>query len=302
MPVPANSFHISVLAVIGVGLIGGSLALALKRSNAVGKVIGYGRARENLDKAKALGVIDEIAPDALTATKQANIVFLAIPVGAMKAILTEIQSGIGPDTIISDAGSVKTGIVSDAEGVLGDLFPRFVPAHPIAGKEHSGVEAASEDLYDQHKVAITPHHRTDPLATRTVVEMWQIAGAEVVSLGVEEHDRVLALTSHLPHILSYAMVDYFTSSTDLAKCYQMAGGGFYDFTRTASSDPVMWRDISSMNKSELLSSISGYQRTLEKLAEMIKQGDTGNLELIFRSASAARAKVTEKRLPKNGGK
>ena len=288
-------FHAPVLAIFGVGLIGGSLSLGLKKHGAVDHVIGMGRSRPNLEKAVDLGVIDEIGGDMETVVGNADIIVLATPVGTMPDLLQEFLPHLRRKTIITDVGSVKQGIVDSARNVLGSQISQFVPGHPIAGKEHSGVAAASADLFQNHKVAITPLPETDALFCETICEMWRSVGAELVYMDVDEHDRVLSVTSHLPHILAYAMVDYFASTGDRDKCYEMVAGGFYDSTRTASSDPVMWRDICRMNRDEIIHSIQGYRRTLENITDLLEAGEFNKIEELFTRAKSARALVKEKR-------
>ena len=287
--------HVPTLAIFGVGLIGGSLSLALKKLGAVDHVIGMGRTRSNLDVAIDLGVIDEIGGDMEAVVSQANIIVLATPVGAMENLLRQILPYLNTGTIITDVGSVKQGIVDSARKVLGDRIRQFVPAHPIAGKEHSGVTAASVDLFENHKVAVTPLPDTDAKFCETISQMWRAVGAELVEMDVDEHDRVLSVTSHLPHILAYAMVDYFSSTDDREKCYEMVAGGFYDSTRIASSDPVMWRDICRMNRDQVIHSIQGYRQTLENITQLLEAEEYQQIEDLFTRARAARALVKEKR-------
>lgn len=287
-------FHVPTLAIIGVGLIGGSLSMGLKKVGAVKHVIGYGRSVDNLRLAKKLGVIDSIAASAGEAVRAADIVIIATPVGAMPQLFFEISPAITADKIISDVGSVKSGIVCAARDCLGAMLPRFVPAHPVAGKEHSGVSAASAALYKNHKVVITATAETSAQAVETIEKMWQAVGAGVVHLGVEEHDRVLSITSHLPHLLAYAMVDLFATSKDRDKCGQMIAGGFYDSTRLASSDPVMWRDICEMNRDAILQSIASYKQTLDAIVLLIKRRDQQGLQQLFEKAKSIRAMVAEK--------
>ncbi len=293
----AEDFHCPNIAIVGVGLIGGSLALALRKIGAVDHVIGVGRSHQNLELAMELGVIDEIADTAFAAAEKAQIIVLATPVGAMAGTMKEIVPALDQHKTVTDVGSVKHGVVRQARDILGQKFDRFVPAHPVAGKEHSGVRAASADLYHQHKVAVTPLADTDPRALARIESMWRAVGADVVTMGVSEHDRVLAITSHLPHVLAYAMVHYFAASDDREKCYEMAAGGFYDFTRIASSDPVMWRDICRMNRQQLLDNIQGYQRKLTHITELLESGDDNQIESLFASARKSRAIVTERRKP-----
>ena len=221
-----NSFHLPVLSIIGVGMIGGSLSLGLKKRRLVDRVVGYGRNHENLERALELGAIDEIAVSPEAAADGSDMIVLATPVGVMGGIMQQMLPVIAPDTVITDVGSVKAGVVEQARQNLGDQVHRFVPAHPVAGKEKSGVSAATADLYEQHRVAITPMEESDPDAVESVAAMWRAVGADIVQLGVTEHDRVLAMTSHLPHLLAYTMVQYFAADDDREKCYEMVAGGF----------------------------------------------------------------------------
>ncbi len=291
-----SSDQIPVLSILGVGMIGGSLALGLKKKGLVGRVIGYSRNHRNLERARELGVIDEIAATAVDASQEGDMVVLATPVGAMGEMMEDIRPVLQQDVVITDVGSVKQGVVDEARSRLGPFVRRFVPAHPVAGKEQSGVGAAAWDLYQQHKVAVTPLPESDPDAVARVERMWCEIGAEIVRMGVEEHDWVLAMTSHLPHLLAYAMVHYFASGEHREKCYEMVAGGFYDFTRIASSDPVMWRDICHMNRDAILAHIRGYRDHLSRIESLVTEDDRQELEAIFSAARDARAVVTERRL------
>lgn len=301
------AFHIPALAVIGVGLIGGSLALALKRRGRVGRVIGAGRSRASLEKALRLGVIDAIAAHPAEAAQAADLIFLSAPVGATADLLEAIAPALDADKIATDAGSVKGGVCAAAEAVLGARAGRFVPAHPVAGKEHSGVGAAGADLFENHNAVITPLARTDAGALQTVQQMWRAVGARVITLPPELHDRVLALTSHLPHVLAYAMVDLFAASAAAADSADpsagpglygdMAAGGFYDFTRTASSDAEMWRDICLMNRAQILPHLAAFTGRLERLGRLIERADGAALERLFAAARNTRAQVAERRPP-----
>ena len=290
-----GSNHIRSLAIYGVGLIGGSLAIALKQKGMVDHIIGVGRARSNLEIALQIGAIDEIQSDPCQAAANADVIVLATPVHAITNILSQISNSIKADAVITDVGSVKCGIVQVAKSVLGDRFNQFVAGHPIAGKEKSGITAASGDLFENHKVILTPASETSPAALSLITNMWLATGAEVKQMNVEDHDRVLSVTSHLPHVLAYVMMDFLSTSKDREQCYEMAAGGFYDFTRTASSDPEMWRDISIMNAPRLLKHIEQYQHQLQHLAKMIESGDSKGIEDLFASAKQARSLVTEKR-------
>ena len=293
--IKTSPLFIETLAVYGVGLIGGSLAIRLKNERAVGRIIGVGRSQANLDKALELGAIDEIEQDAVVAAEKADVIVLATPVHTILSLLETIRPAINDTKIITDVGSVKSEIVWSAKEVLGDMFCRFVAGHPVAGKEKSGIDAADDHLYDNHKVILTPMEQTDQKACDIIESMWQLTGATVRRMGVEDHDRVLSVTSHLPHMLSYVMMDFLSTSQDKEKCYEMAAGGFYDFTRTASSDPEMWRDISIMNAPRLLRDLQEYQRQLSVLSGMIENQDHQAIENLFRSAKQARSLVTENR-------
>jgi len=290
-----GEFYLPTVLLVGVGMIGGSLTLGLKKRKLVGHVTGIGRSRSNLERAISLGAIDEISENLGEAAAKADLIVLATPVGAMANLMSEIDLVIKPTAVITDVGSVKHGVVAEAKERLVNSLAQFVPAHPVAGKENSGVGAADADLYIDHKVAITPIVETSDKANALVEEMWRAVGADVISMGVEEHDRVLAMTSHLPHVLAYAMVHIFSSTEDSEKCYQMAAGGFYDFTRIASSDPVMWRDICKMNQDQLLEHIKKYQNKLTHISSMIESGDESALQTLFSDARDARSIVTEKR-------
>jgi len=314
-----GTFHIPTLAVIGVGLIGGSLALALKRGGHVGRVVGAGRSRANLQTARRLGVIDAVADSPQAAVAGADVVLLAAPVGATEFLLDAIAPALPPAAVVTDVGSVKTWVCEAAEDVLGAGVRRFVPGHPVAGKEHSGVVAARAELFDAHNVALTPLDDTDADALRVVQRMWAAAGAHVITMRPELHDRVLALTSHLPHVLAYAMVDLFADANagrldqllagfagdgdgdgegDAAdaKLYgDMAAGGFYDFTRTASSDPEMWRDICMTNRENILHQLMLFIDRVQSFVMLLGANDIEGLERLFEAARNTRARVGDRR-------
>jgi len=290
-----RQFHISGLAIIGVGLIGGSVAMALKRSQLVDKVIGVGRSRENLELALHLGVIDEIVEDPVTATEQADVIILATPVNTIAGLFKTILPALDQSKVVTDVGSVKTGICNSAVELLGSQVSRFVPGHPVAGKEKSGVSAATADLFENHNVVLTPLIDTDADALDLICKMWIATGANVITMEANLHDRILSVTSHLPHVLAYAMVDFFTNSDDLAHCYDMAAGGFHDFTRTVSSDPEMWRDICLMNRSQILQHINRFKQRLDGIGRMIDESDSEALDKLFGAAKAARSTIVERR-------
>ena len=278
-------------------MIGGSVALALKSAGAVGRIIGAGRSRESLDLALQLGAIDAIYDDIADAVAAADVTLLSAPVTAIAGHFAAIESALTGDKILTDAGSVKGGICAAAEAALGAKIARFVPAHPVAGKEHSGIQAAAADLFRNHNVVLTPSEKTDRDATEKVAAMWRITGARVCRMDAQIHDRVLALTSHLPHVLAYAMVDHFARAEHLADAYDMAAGGFYDFTRTASSDPEMWRDICLMNRAEILREVDEFAARLASLRGQIAAADGDALAQLFGDAGEVRDNITERRKP-----
>lgn len=276
------------LAVIGVGLIGGSLARALRAADMVEEVIGCGRGRENLDKAVELGVIDSYSHDISEAVKDADLIFVAVPIGSMQAAFAAMKGHLAEDAIITDGGSTKASVVAAARAALGSLPPRLVPGHPIAGTEHSGVEASFAELYQNRRVILTPLCDTDPAAIARVDLLWRACGAEVHYMTCEHHDEVLAATSHLPHLLAFGLVDSLARMKENDEIFRYAAGGFRDFTRIASSNPVMWRDICLANREALGKVLADYSAELQTLANFIQQGDGQALLESFTRAKAAR--------------
>ncbi len=276
------------LTVIGVGLIGGSLARALRRAGFVGEVVGCGRSLGNLQRARELGVIDRYHQDPAQAVAGADLVFIAVPLGAMAATFTAIRDHLASGAILTDGGSVKGSVVADARQVFGRLPPRFVPGHPIAGTEQSGVEASFAELYRNRRVILTPLPETDPVATAQVQAMWEACGAEVTQMAVDHHDEVLAATSHLPHLLAYGLVDSLARLRENDEIFRYAAGGFRDFTRIASSHPIMWRDICLANREALGQMLARFQRELAELAADVEGGDGEALLAVFERAKAAR--------------
>ncbi len=276
------------LVVIGVGLIGGSVALALKRAGAVQHVIGVGRGRANLDRALALGAIDEIATDPGTAVEGADIVVVAVPVGQFGRVLQAIVPGLPVDAVITDGGSTKQDVIEAARPALGALWPRFVPAHPIAGAEHSGIDAARADLFDGRSVVLTPLPETDREATQRAETMWSVCGARVARMAPAEHDRVFAAVSHLPHVLAYALVAMIARRDDAERLFGFAAGGFRDFTRIASSSPEMWRDIAIANREALVAELDQYGTAIESVRNLIAAQDGAALERLFADSRDAR--------------
>jgi prephenate dehydrogenase len=282
------------LAIIGVGLIGGSLARALRRAGAVHEVVGCGRSLGNLQRAVELGVIDRYSQDPAEAVAGADLVFLAVPLGAMAATFAAIRDHLAPAAILTDGGSVKGSVVEDARQVFGQPPPRFVPGHPIAGTEQSGVDASFAELYRNRRVILTPLPGTDPAATAQVQAMWEACGAEVTQMAVDHHDEVLAATSHLPHLLAYSLVDSLARLRENDEIFRYAAGGFRDFTRIASSHPIMWRDICLANRQALGQMLDRFQAELAELAAAVGRGDGEVLLEVFERAKAARDRYVGK--------
>lgn len=276
------------LTIIGVGLIGGSLARALRAANAVQNITGYGRTISHLQQALELNVIDRVASNIKDAVADADVVVLAVPVETLIDFLAQLADVLPDKTIVTDVGSVKGNILEAAKKNLGTHFSRFVPGHPIAGTEKSGVANSFPELFQQHKVILTPEANTDTNAISVIQNMWQQAGAEVVLMNSDKHDQLLAASSHLPHILAYALVENLVRRDDYEEIFDLAAGGFRDFTRIASSDPEMWRDICMANRDALLESLHGFQKDLKKIYAAIKEGDGDTLSEIFSRAKQAR--------------
>jgi len=276
------------LAIIGVGLIGSSLALALKQAGAVGQVVGYGRNRHNLEKGVELGVIDSFEATIAESVADADVIVVAVPLGAMQQVFAELKSSIRADAVITDVGSAKASVIAAAKAELGDVFARFVPGHPIAGTEQSGVEAGFASLYQSRRVILTPLKQTAADAIEVVDRMWQHCGAIMEYLSVEHHDKVLAATSHLPHMLAYALVHHLSHLNDHEEIFRYASGGFRDFTRIASSDPVMWRDVCLSNSEALITLIEQYQQELERISVAIRNSDADELLKLFGRAKSER--------------
>ena len=281
------------LAVIGVGLIGGSLARALRQAGAVEEIIGCGRGRENLEKALELGVIDKWTHDIGEAVQGADMIFLGIPLGAMEAAFGQMKEHLAGNAVITDGGSSKASVVAAASAAFGEVPGNFVPGHPIAGTERNGVEASFADLYRQRRVILTPLAQTDPDAIERVRAMWQACGAEVTEMSVGHHDEVLAATSHLPHMLAFGLVDTLSRMKENDEIFRYAAGGFRDFTRIASSNPVMWRDVCVANGAALSKMLAAFAAEMSDLAETISRGDGEHLLEIFERAKAARDRFVD---------
>jgi prephenate dehydrogenase len=276
------------ITIFGVGLIGGSFALALKKSGAVGEVVGVGRRRETLVRAASLGIIDSHTDDVVQAVAGADLVLIAAPVAQTTALLQAIAPHLQPETVVTDAGSTKTDVALAARAALGSKIHQFVPGHPIAGREQNGPEAALSDLYVGKKVILTALPENPSTAVNRVTDAWQQCGALVHHLSAEAHDAVFAAVSHLPHVLAYALVDDIAARPDADRLFQYAASGFRDFTRIAGSSPEMWRDIALANRTALLSELDAYMAKLSQIRALLDQGDGAALETIFGGAQAAR--------------
>ena len=279
---------INNLAIVGLGLIGGSLARALKKQGCVGTITGTGRRESSLIRAQELGVIDRWTLDLGAAVADADMVVIATPTLIAEKVLADLKPYMRPTLIVTDVASVKGSLVDAARRIFGELPAQFVPGHPIAGSEQSGVDASREDLYINHRVILTPCDSTDKQALQQVRDMWQATGAEVLQMPVDEHDRVLAATSHLPHVLAYALVDALASNGSAEAIFKFAAGGFRDFTRIASSDPVMWHDIVRANRAAVLASMDDFSTRLAELRTAIESDDSAEILDTFTRAKTAR--------------
>lgn len=277
---------INNICIIGVGLIGGSFAAGLKQSGQIKSIIGFGRNEENLIKAKSLNVIDDYSLDIAIALKGVDMVLIATPVNSFAAVLEMIKPYIDDSVVISDVGSTKGSVVAVAKEVFGEVPSRFIPAHPIAGKEKSGVEASDGELFNHKRVILTPEENADTKALEAVSKLWTILGAKVETMTHQKHDDLLAMTSHLPHMLAFGLMDYLVKSNPDACDY--AAGGFKDFSRIASSDAVMWRDICLNNSADIIKHIQGYQQALDNLSGLIESNESDALEKLFSKAKTAR--------------
>jgi prephenate dehydrogenase len=276
------------LVVVGVGLIGASFALALKEAGAVRRVVGVGRSRANLAHALAHRAIDEIAADPASAADGADFVLVATPVAAMAAAFASLAPRLAPGAVITDGGSTKQSVIAAARTALGPRFAQYVPAHPIAGSDESGAAAASAGLYRGREVILTPLAETPAAAVERVREAWQACGARVTEMSAAEHDAVLAAVSHLPHLLSFALVGELAARADATALLAHAGGGFRDVSRLAGSSPEMWRDICLANREALLGELRRYQDELARLGAALERSDGAALERAFAAARAAR--------------
>jgi prephenate dehydrogenase len=281
------------LAVIGVGLIGGSLARALRGAGEVGEVVGCGRTLPNLERARELGVVDRYTCDPAAAVRDADMVFVAVPLGAVRGVFAAVKDALAPGAALTDGGSVKGSVVADARAVFGAAPAALVPGHPIAGTECSGVDASFAELYRNRRVILTPLETTDPGCLGRVEAMWRACGAEVNRMSVRHHDEILAATSHLPHMLAFSLVDALARLEENDEIFRYAAGGFRDFTRIASSNPVMWRDICVANSRALGGMLKRFAAELHALADALDAEDGQSLLEIFQRAKAARDRYVD---------
>ena len=285
---------INNLCVIGTGLIGGSLCLSLRQAEACEHIMGAGRSEETLVRAKQLGIIDEYSTDISEAVKDADVVFVSVPLGAMQAVFEKIAEGLhkhgNNKAIITDAGSSKQQVQRIADEVFGSESARFVAGHPIAGTENSGPEAAFAELYDKRRVILTPTDTTDKDAVKLITDMWLATGAMVETMDAAHHDKVLAATSHLPHLIAYGLVHCLENLEDIEEVFRYAAGGFRDISRIASSDPVMWRDICLNNQQPILDMMRRYRAELDMIYNALESGDGDKLIEVFEHAKRTRDK------------
>jgi prephenate dehydrogenase len=277
------------LALIGLGLIGGSLSLALKAQGLVGEVVGYSRQAATRMRACELGLIDRSVDSVAEAVRGADVVFIATPVQAMAGVFHAMATALEPGALVTDGGSVKGSVVAAAQAALSPAqWAQFVPGHPIAGTERSGPDAAFASLFVDHRVILTPlPENTAELVARTVA-LWTSVGAVVEQMSVQHHDHVLAATSHLPHLAAFGLVSALSRLEERYEVFRYAAGGFRDFTRIASSDPAMWRDICVANRAELVPMLDHYLDELLLLRRLIDAGDLAGVELLFRDAKTVR--------------
>ena len=284
------------LCVIGTGLIGGSFCLALKEAGVCSNIIGAGRSEETLKQARQLNIIDSYETDISHAVTDADVIFVSVPLGAMRSVFEQINSGLlqagNTAAIITDAGSSKQQVQQLAEEVFGEDASRFVAGHPIAGTEKSGPAAAFAELYENRRVILTPTQDTDQAAIERVTWLWQKTGAMVETMSAEHHDKVLAATSHLPHLIAFGLVHCLENIDDIEDVFRFAAGGFRDVTRIASSDPTMWRDICLNNQQPILEMMKRYKDEMEMLYNALQAGDGEKLMEVFEHAKQTRDKFT----------
>ena len=277
------------VVIFGVGLIGGSFALALRQAKAVGEVVGFGRSAASLEQARQLGIIDRVGSDIALEVADADLILLATPVGQMAELMARIAPHLGVHTLVTDGGSTKSDVVAAARANMGGKIAQFVPAHPVAGAEKSGAAAAMADLYQGKKVVLTPLPENSTASVARVRKAWELCGAMVSELTAQQHDEVFAAVSHLPHLLSFALVHDLAQRDNRDVLLSFAASGFRDFTRIAASSPEMWRDICLANREALMRELQQYAAELYVLHQALENNDAAKLEEIFSLAREVRS-------------
>ena len=273
---------------VGVGLINASLAKDLKQQKLAKAIVGVGRSAQRLAAAQSLNIIDDYQLLENIDVSDADVIVVGVPVGKIKDTFSILKSSLNSNTLLTDVGSSKSDVIQAAIEVFGELPINFVPGHPIAGSEQSGFEYSVEQLYKNRKVILTPTDKTADLATESIKEMWQGVGASVDVMPACQHDAILSATSHLPHVVAYNLVNYLGKREDAKGIFTYAAGGFYDFTRIASSDPTMWADICVANKKEIINSIEGFIGCLDELKQQIEDDDKSAIHSLFEQAKQLR--------------
>ena len=284
---------IESIGIIGVGMIGGSIARSLRDKQICEKIIGIDACADTLAIALNEQIVDEAYASVQDCPTVPQIVIICVPVSVISQVFSECEAWFAECEAITDVGSTKQSVIDDLQAALPELPENFVPAHPIAGRELSGVQAAVSDLFENKKVILTPTLVTSPISLMLVTEMWQQIGSEVEYMNADSHDQILAATSHLPHALAYALVHCLAHQTQTPEIFRYAAGGFADFTRIASSDPALWRDICMANQAPLVEAIEGFEKTLKQLRENIQNQDDEALQQMFEQAKTARDTFTQ---------
>jgi prephenate dehydrogenase len=282
---PASNY--GTVTIVGVGLIGASLGLALKQAGVVTKVLGVGRSKENLELAQKMGAIDRVV-DLVEAAKQSDVIVLCTPVAQMRTAFEVMEPYLEPKTMITDAGSTKGDVILAAKEILGKKACQFVPAHPIAGGAQHGASAAKADLFQGKQTIICPLQENSPEDTSLIIGFWESVGSMVKKIGSVQHDAIYAAVSHLPHLLSYALMASVVNSEDADQKLDHVGAGFKDFTRIAASSPEMWRDICLGNRIAILKELDQYLLIVNHMRKLIAENDGAGLEKLFNKASKAR--------------
>jgi len=276
------------IVIFGVGLIGGSVALALKKKHPEVNIIGVGRLPAHLETALSLGLIDAASTNIAEAVVDADVILIATPVAQTPIILKSIQPHLSKNTIITDVGSTKSDVIACAKEILGPQNNQFIGGHPIAGAEKSGASAAKIDLFINKNVVLTPTEHTDDWVKNTITQLWLDCGAQVTQMPAKKHDEIFASVSHLPHLLAFTLVNDIANHPNAAQLFSFAASGFRDFTRIAGSHPEMWRDIALANQNALLASLTRYQQALSSLKSLLENQDGDGLQALFEHASKAR--------------